>query len=192
MNRHNWKKKTSAKILTISRLRQLIRDESAVAVGVVGYSGDLSRNERDDAEVVVRTALCKLFRVMLESNDGPVWCISGATDLGVPRIAYQEAKRLGCLSVGVTAEAAKTHPLADLDLLSVIGEKFGDESDSFISALDHLCVLGGGQQSLAECKLASERGIPITVFQGIGGIADALTPNDVNAEFARIDEYILG
>ena len=72
----------------------------------------------------------------------------------------------------------------------MIGEKFGDESEAFVSILDALWVIGGGQQSMNECKLASESNLPITIMQGIGGIADELNPANLEAEYVNIDEYL--
>ena len=61
-----------------------------------------------------------------------------------------------------------------MDVLVPIGKRFGDESAGFVALCDAFIVLGGGAQSEAECRRASEVGKPITVIQGFGGVADGL------------------
>lgn len=192
MNRNTWRKKTEARIVSISRLRKTIREQNAIGVGLIGFSGNFKRNTRDDAELITRRALTrKVNDLVSERSPELVYFISGATDLGVPRVGYSVAKGLGCTTVGVTAGAAMRYSLAELDYLTVVGKKFGDESEAFVSCLDELWVFGGGQQSLDECKLAREAQVPITVFQGIGGIADGLCPESFDAKFVNIDQYLL-
>ena len=116
--------------------------------------------------------------------------ISGATDLGVPSIGYSAAKQLGVTSVGVTAEAALKYSIAELEYLTVVGKKFGDESVAFVSAIDELWVIGGGKQSLNECKLASEAQVRITIVQGIGGISDTLSESSLEARYINMDQYL--
>lgn len=192
MNKNSWKKKTDARVVSISRLRKSIQEQDGIGLGLVGFSGNFKKNPRDDAESVTRRMLeLMLSDLMKDRSPDSVFFISGATNLGVPRVGYAVARKLGCTTVGVTAGAAVRYSIADLDYLTVVGKKFGDESEAFVSVLDELWVVGGGQQSLNECKLAQESGISITVFQGIGGIADQLSPETFSARYLNIDQYLL-
>ena len=192
MNKSSWRKKTTAKILTISRLRKAIRELDGLAIGLVGFSGSFAKNGRTDAESVTR----RFIETMLANTDEtlprrPLFLISGATDLGVPRIGYAAAKKLGVTSVGVTSQEALKYSIAELEYLTVVGNKFGDESEAFVSVIDELWVIGGGKQSLSECNLASEAGVKIMIAQGIGGIADTLSDATLEARYTNIDQYLL-
>lgn len=191
MTKNPWQKKTNAKIVTVSRLRKAIRELEGIAIGLVGFSGSFKKNKRSDAENVSRRVLSKEIKELIQTHSSAsIFLVSGATNLGVPRIGYDIAKQHGCQNVGITAGCAIRYSIAELDYLTVVGKRFGDESNAFISTIDQLWVLGGGGQSLDECNLASKANIPIRVFQGIGGIADELTPDQLEAEYLDIDQRL--
>ena len=191
MNKNAWRKKTNAKLFTISKLRKAIRENGGVAIGLAGFSGSFKSNERADSEAVTsRTLEIMLGEAVDSRSPSTVYLISGATNLGVPRIGYTLCKRLGCKAVGVTAGSAISHAIAPLDYLTVVGKSFGDESEAFVSVLDELWVVGGGRQSRNECELASKSSIPITIIQGIGGISDELNPTTLDAKYVDIDHYL--
>lgn len=177
---------------TIRTLRSWARRTGAFLAGVVGFSGSWKRNPRPDAEAITARVLERLFRDA-SAGDAPVWCVSGATDFGVPAIAYRVAGDLGLCRVGITAEQAFRYPLAELDRLTVIGERFGDESEAFVRACNVVWMIGGGPQSEREVRLAHRLGKPVVVVQGLGGQADALTPEELpNATFVQCDDLVSG
>jgi len=187
MNRNLWRKKTVATLMTISQLRELTGDKNTITIGLAGFSSNFENVKGNDLEAVVKQAIqLMLKRRMKDYVPRRILLISGATNVGVPHIGYSVAKSLGCKSVGITSEEAKKYPIALLDYLTVIGENFGDESNDFISTLDELWVIGGGAQSLHECKLALDAGVPLIIFRGAGGIADSLCVNTHGATFVNL------
>ena len=168
-------------------LRRAVRAAGARVVGVVGFSGSWRHNRRSDAERVAAAVLERLFAGVCAEHP-VVWCASGATDLGVPALAYRAAAAAGIPTVGITAEAASAYPIAPLDRLVVVGRRFGDESRVFVSACHEIWMIGGGPQSEAEVRLADTLGLPTTVVTGLGGHAERLDPAALsNARFLDAD-----
>jgi hypothetical protein len=63
--------------------------------------------------------------------------------VGIPLIAYQEAKRLNLVTVGFACQAAKKEKTFDCDEVHIVGNDWGDESASFLSFCDGLVQIGG-------------------------------------------------
>ncbi|MEM9691338.1 MAG: hypothetical protein AAGA56_02230 [Myxococcota bacterium] len=174
-----WRRLTDAQILRPRGLKLAARHAGATLIGVVGFSGSWRNNPRREAADTVARALRAWFARKRPEENRTIWCVSGATDLGVPAIAYRVADELGLRCVGVTPAAAMSHPLARLDYLVPIGKRFGDESRVFVELCDELWMFGGGPQSESEVRLATQMGKPIVVAQGVGGTADLLTKRDL-------------
>ena len=93
MNKNSWREKTNAKIVTISQLRRKIRESDGIAIGLAGFSGSFTDNERADAELVTSRSLELMLANAVDSrNPSTVYLVSGATNLGVPRIGYAVCK----------------------------------------------------------------------------------------------------
>jgi len=161
---------------TVGQIRRAATDGSAFLVGVVGFSGSWSQNTLPDAEVLARRELVRLF----DSLNAPrPWCVSGATNSGVPAVAYSVARERGIPCIGVTATIARGFRLAPLSRIAWVGRDFGDESSDFVELCDAFWMIGGGLQSEREMRMAADRAKPITVVRGFGGAADRLTPHDL-------------
>ncbi|MEM6929299.1 MAG: hypothetical protein AAF602_20340 [Myxococcota bacterium] len=181
----------SLEAIAIETLVAAARDADATTVGIVGFSGDWSQNHRPDAESVTRTAIEGLLNWRV-TRTPRLWCVSGATDYGVPAVAYEVAERLGILRIGVTAHEALEYDLARLDHLTVVGLRFGDESEAFVELCDEIWMFGGGSQSRDEVCRASALGKSVVVVRGIGGTADAIDPAELpGARFLDIDHLDL-
>jgi len=46
----------------------------------------------------------------------------------------------------------------------LVGEEWGDESDTFLSMLDVMVKVGGGKQSVAEAEKAEANGLSVMKF----------------------------
>lgn len=124
-----------------------------IKYGIVGFS----RNQFD--QETARQILEKLFRQIQEKHkEKEIEIVSGYTNTGVPKIAYELADAFGFTTVGFSAEQALAvksgvYPVAKVMLF---GKKFGDESEAFVQYIDALIRVGGGKQSRREVTLFKE------------------------------------
>ena len=100
---------------------------------------------------------------------------SGATNLGVLQVTYALCAARGICAVGIAPSAVLRYTLAPLQVVVPVGRRFGDESEVFVQGCDAFLLVGGGAQSDREARMAHLRERPITVIQGFGGAADALS-----------------
>lgn len=123
----------------------------ALKIGVVGFS----RNQFDQNRA--RDILNEEFRLLKEKLEGGrvVEIVSGYTNMGVPKLAYQLAENYEFTKVGFSAQQAfrVNAGLYHVDKEVVVGEQFGDESAAFVAYIDGLIRVGGGRQSRHEVKL---------------------------------------
>jgi hypothetical protein len=127
----------------------------SVRVGFVGYSlGDFNREEFSDYVSYV-------FDVLDCWRYDDIVIVSGYTDIGVPGIVYSEADDRGYEMWGVSCSKYKGFDTYDVDWNFVIGDEWGDESEFFVSLLDFIVRIGGGEQSCREIGIAREMGVPV-------------------------------
>lgn len=169
-----WRRATAAIACRPADFRRRKRAEGLFVAGVVGYSGSFRQNPAPNAEQRAVTCLAAIISGLRDQHPALIMA-SGATDLGVPGLAYAECARQGVEAIGITAAAALNHPLAAMSTVIPVGRRFGDESQVFIELCDAFWILGGGAQSAAEMRQAHAVGKPITVLQGLGGAADAFS-----------------
>ena len=127
--------------------------EHPIKIGVVGFS----RNQFD--KKAAASFLRKYLTQLTSGKDKKqVEVVSGYTNSGVPRIAYQIADEMGLSTVGYSAKQALrvrsgVYPVKKKIL---VGNRFGDESEKFVRYIDVLVRIGGGQQSRHEVELFRE------------------------------------
>lgn len=123
-------------------------------IGIVGYSG------RPFNKNTARNLLLKHIR-FLEQKYGAknLEIVSGYTNIGIPKIAYEIADDMGITTVGLSAKEALTVDcgLYPVDKIMIVGERFGDESSTFIDYIDIMIRVGGGNQSIQEVKHFKEK-----------------------------------
>ena len=124
--------------------------EKKLKIGVVGFSR--SQFDKPSAILKLRNILEKIVDEKRAKN---IEIVSGYTNAGVPRIAYQLADDLGIDTIGFSAKQALrvrsgVYPVKKAVL---IGAKFGDESERFVAYVDCLIRIGGGAQSRREVEL---------------------------------------
>jgi hypothetical protein len=120
-------------------------------IGVVGYS------QRHFDHEAARAHLRRFVTALLELPEAarPPEIVSGLTNQGVPKLAYELARELGLPTVGIAARQALRvrAGLFPVDRQILVGERFGDESPVLIAYIDKLIRVGGGPQSRAEVEL---------------------------------------
>lgn len=122
-------------------------------IGIVGFS----RNQFDKKRAA--SLLRKYFTELTQDkNPKSIEIVSGYTDSGIPRIAYQIADEMGLSTVGYSARQALkvrsgVYPVKNV---IIVGNRFGDESEKFVRYIDMLVRIGGGKQSRHEVALFKE------------------------------------
>ena len=118
-------------------------------IGVVGYSG--AKFDKTIAEALMAIAFDE---VEVNHPDEEYMVVSGLTDLGIPSIAYNMAKKRGWKTMGVACSEAKEYDCFPVDEEIIEGDEWGDESATFLKQLDVFIRIGGGNQSLEETESA--------------------------------------
>jgi len=125
-------------------------------VGVVGYCPPTVFDE-DEARRMIRDAYDKIAELF---GDREVVIVSGLTNVGVLKIAYEEATRRGWRTAGIACERAQEHELYPVDEKMIVGMNWGDESLTFVANIQAIVRIGVGKQSLRETELVKSRGFP--------------------------------
>jgi len=135
-------------------------------LGVVGYCPPTRFDEDKALEYLVDG----YNRVSADFPGRHITVVSGLTNVGVLRLAYEEAVRRGWKTAGVASEKAMSFPWFPTDEAPiVVGSGWGDESDIFIygnrwrghpheHGLDAIVRIGIGEQSIRECDAMKAMG----------------------------------
>jgi len=125
-----------------------------VNVGIIGYSKqNFDKNKaRENINLIYDD---------LQSQYSTVTIVSGYTNLGIPKIAYEEADKRDWRTVGIACEKAEEYEVYSVDKSIIVGEEWGDESDTFLDYIQVLVKIGGGEQSDKEIEHAKRKNIPI-------------------------------
>src|SRR4051812_16784896 len=116
--------------------------EQTLSIGVVGFSRP--QFDQDAAKLHLRHGLDDILR-RTGVSPAQAELVSGLTNMGVPKLAYELAVTLGMRTVGISAKSALRVRcgLFPVDEKRIVGQKFGDESEAFIGAIDYLLRVGG-------------------------------------------------
>lgn len=101
----------------------------------------------------------KIIDSIFENLDRKDVIVSGATNLGVPKLVYEKAKSLNMKTVGIMPEVGNDFDIFPVDELIIKGKDWGEESSEFLSSIEVLYKIGGGKQSEMEYKIAKEMNI---------------------------------
>jgi hypothetical protein len=133
-------------------------------IGVVGYSRD--NFDHDRAKLLLIQAIQEIPGINdLYLDRTNVWLVSGWTDMGIPGIAYRVAQDYDMKTMGIACAKAYGMKCFPVDRFHVIGNRWGDESPTFLAAIDILIRIGGGPQSLEEVREAKDMGIPVVEYE---------------------------
>lgn len=123
---------------------------NTIKYGIVGFS----KNEFDQkrAAQILRTCF---ENIQYKHPHTTIEIVSGYTNTGVPKIAYELADEFGFVTVGFSAQQALQVSCGVYPVQKVIlmGQQFGDESEDFVRYIDALIRVGGGAQSKHETAL---------------------------------------
>ena len=126
-------------------------------IGVIGYSDDKCKTDyarKLVKEAIVETMTALGWKPDLPLNKTPFTfsICSGLTNLGIPALAYEFAKKYEFQTIGVACAKATEYECYPVDKEVIVGTEWGDESEEFLSQIDALVRIGGGPQSEREAE----------------------------------------
>ncbi len=134
-----------------------------VHIGVVGYS--LQHFNEEKAAAIIEAAFDELDIIYVGKIKVVV---SGLTNMGIPKLAYQEAVSRGWRTVGIACEKANQYELFPVDKQIIVGKKWGDESPTFLNSIDVLIRVGGGEDSMREVNTFKQMGKSVYEYELAG------------------------
>jgi hypothetical protein len=129
--------------------------KSNIRVGVVGYCPPTRFDEQKAKEYLTEA----YNQIEKDFPNARITIVSGLTNVGVLKLAYEEAKRRHWSTAGVACKKAYDFEWFKTDEQPIIiGDNWGDETDTFVKSIDALVRIGLGKQSLLESELVRKRG----------------------------------
>ena len=131
-------------------------------VGVVGYCPP-SQFDEEEALRLLRDAYDQIAH---EYSATGFTIVSGLCNVGIPKLAYEEAEHRDWRTAGIACRKAFAHewfPVSEEP--RIVGTDWGEESDAFLESIDILVRVGGGPQSLLEAQRMKERLKPVYEFE---------------------------
>lgn len=124
-------------------------------IGIVGFSSKHINEQL--ATTLLEDMICKIAAGCSSSEEVEV--VTGLTNIGIPKLAYQIADKHKFIKVGISAQQAYRVKcgIYFVDKEIIVGEFFGDESQTFVDYIQYLVRVGGGKQSASEVNLFKEK-----------------------------------
>lgn len=134
--------------------------KKVIKIGVVGYSSD------DFKELAAKAYINDAFNLVEKhyGKDVDYKLFSGLTNMGVPKLAYENATERGWEIIGIAPKVAEQYDHFPCDVVKIVGQDWGDESNYFISSINILIKFGGGKQSKKEKEMAIEKGLQVIEY----------------------------
>ena len=133
--------------------KNYLTEHKLIKIGFIGYSP-----QKFDKEKATKI-LIKIFKE-LEDKYLTAEIVSGLTNMGIPGMVYKIAKREDYKTTGIACSRANSYVCFPVDKKIIVGNNWGDESDTFLEYIDILYKIGGGHQSDIEFQKAKEMNIP--------------------------------
>ena len=131
-----------------------------IKIGVIGYS--IQEFDKKKAIEYLKEAFDFIEK---QYRNRKKTVISGLTDLGIPALAYREAVKREWRVEGITCSKALDYIWYPVSDITMVGRNWGDESETFLEAINILVRIGGGEQSMREVEMAKKiRGIDIIEY----------------------------
>ena len=129
----------------------------------IGFAG-FSQQVFDRKKAI--NIITHIFDYLLDKY-GTFEVVSGLTDYGIPSLVYAEGTYRDMRLIGIACSRANDDDCEKfpVDDEIIVGDSWGDESDTFIDYIDVFVRIGGGPQTKAEEKMAKEKGIPTFAFE---------------------------
>lgn len=124
-----------------------MRKDNEFRIGIVGYSSG-----KFDKDVATARVISGIVRAQVRgfARNQKIVIVSGLTNLGIPALAYEYAKLKEYKTVGIACSKATEYDCFPVDEKIIVGDNWGDESNTFLEYCDFMVRVGGGKQSLEE------------------------------------------
>ena len=132
-----------------------MQEDGKLYVGISGYSAQ--KFDVIEARELIEEALDDIENEYIESGDyEEIVVVSGLTNMGIHKIAYEVADNRGYNTIGIAPEEVNEEAmeLYPVDEIIIEGKTFGDESEEYIDIIDVLVTIGGGAQTMTEIEMA--------------------------------------
>jgi len=128
-------------------------------IGVVGYSSD--QIDATAAHTLLQASFQQL--VAQQMGNAPIRIISGLTNIGVPKLAYQIAHQLGYQTVGISAQRAlKVNcGIYAVDEQLIVGLEFGDESACLLTPSTISCASAAASRATMKSSYLRSNVVPL-------------------------------
>src|SRR3989344_5592363 len=110
---------------------------NGLRIGVTGYSAQ--KFDVAEATRMLKEAYDVLDRQYINRQKSVV---SGLTDLGIPGLAYREAQLRGWRTVGIACSKAEEYECFPVNERVIVGDEWGQESETFLNSIDVLLRIG--------------------------------------------------
>lgn len=132
---------------------------ATITIGIIGYSAKpFDIEEANDI-------LTEIYDNLEEKYpDDEIWILSGLTNVGIPKLAYEMAKAYELPTVGLSCRKALDCDCYEVDQTIIYGENWGDDSPQLMREVDELYRIGGGDIAMKEAQMAKDLGIPVTEY----------------------------
>jgi hypothetical protein len=122
-------------------------------IGVVGYT------TKKFNKTAARKNISEAFTVIPFLRNLPKFVVvSKLVNVGIPKLAYEEAVERGWSTVGIAPAKAEQYVCFPVNEWIIVGDNWGDESETFLDRIDVLVRVGDDKQSTAEAAEAWRRG----------------------------------
>lgn len=123
----------------------------------IGITGDLNyKINKEDINI--------LYQALKNIDDDfpqfPKALISNGLNVGIFGACYNIAEKLGWLTGSITCSESENFEKYNVDSNYIVGEKWGDEDNLFLSSIDGLYKFGNDEQSKIKLQKAKEIDLP--------------------------------
>ena len=124
-----------------------------VYIGIAGFSG-----KKFNTDIAINMIARDFLRLKEVYEDKQIWIVSGLTNIGIPAIAYKLAVTHGFKTMGIACKLAKDYECFECNTQRIVGQNWGDESQTFLNTIQELYCYGGGSPNRRGSYKSKENG----------------------------------
>lgn len=126
-----------------------------IFVGVVGYSA--KKFDVILAQKHLIDAFNHVYTLKNKKYGHDICIVSGLTNIGIPALAYELSECFHWKTIGLACKKAIGEDCYPVDKQIIVGNNWGDESETLINLCDIMIRVGGEPQAMKEIEMFKER-----------------------------------